>query len=194
MEKWNKYTYLNTDTDSLIEISKIDGSGESLIFTLNNSPYVLLSVADVTIKETTTESGTPMETKAIFTTEYLESTLIEKQHRINELEGKLISLGQHSNVNLIERQSLRDSMQAWTLDELGSCGINEDQAEAIAEICGFELSTEVEVEVTVVYNLTLQVTAGEDAEDVISEIDFDAITYDTDKIVNVYSSVDNINI
>ena len=131
--------------------------------------------------ETTTTNPT------IFTLEYLESTVIEKQQRINELEGKLISLGHR-------REHTQNEMQAWTLDELDSCGINQDQAEAIAEICGFELTKEFEVEITVTYSATVKARNEEDAEYAINDIDFDTVSYNTDVITYMSSNIDNVNI
>jgi hypothetical protein len=56
--KWNKYSYLNTDTDCLIEVTHLEGTEEKLLLTpLNNSPYVLLSVEDATILPTTTKGN-----------------------------------------------------------------------------------------------------------------------------------------
>jgi hypothetical protein len=48
--------------------------------------------------------------------------------------------------------------------------------------------------VTVEYSMTINVPAGEDAEDIVNDIDFDAISYDTDKISYVSSSISNIEI
>lgn len=53
MTKWNKYSYLNTDTDCLIEVTHLEGTEEKLLHDpLNESPYVLLSVEDATIHPT----------------------------------------------------------------------------------------------------------------------------------------------
>jgi hypothetical protein len=89
---------------------------------------------------------------------------------------------------------MRDGMHEWTMENLESRSITEEQATEIADICGFELTKEVEAEVTVTYYITLQVPAGEEAEDIINDIDFDAITYDCDKITHVSSNVDSVDI
>jgi len=89
---------------------------------------------------------------------------------------------------------MRDKMHEWTMKELEDNGITESQAEEIAEICGFELSKEVEVEVTVTYNMTLQLAHNEEAEDVVNDIDFEAISYDTDKVSWISASIDRIDI
>jgi glutaminyl-tRNA synthetase len=70
--------------------------------------------------------------------------------------------------------------------------LNNEQAEQLAVIGGFELTNEVEVMVTVEYSMTINVPAGEDVEDIIHDIDFDAISYDTDKITYVSSSLSGV--
>ena len=192
--KWKKYTYLNTNTDTLVEVTQLETSRENINPILASNPYVLLSVEDATIQPNLTKEENMTSDAPIFTTEYLESTLIEKQHRINELEGKLISLGQHSNVNLIERQRMQNEMQEWTMEEVHSCGINEEQAFQIASICGFELEQEFEVEITVTYSATVKARNEEDAESAVHDIDFDTVDYNTDYITYMSSSVDSVNV
>lgn len=61
-EKWNKYSYLNTENNCLIEVTHLEGTEEKLILNpLNNSPYLLLSVEDATIKEHPTNERNTME-------------------------------------------------------------------------------------------------------------------------------------
>jgi hypothetical protein len=51
MTKWNKYSYLNTNNDCLIEVTHLEGTEEKLLHTpLNESPYILLSVEPATIQ------------------------------------------------------------------------------------------------------------------------------------------------
>lgn len=128
------------------------------------------------------------------TTEFLQTQIAQKDQRIQELEEHIQRVTQRDYATRGELQGMRDGMHEWTMEALKSREISETNAEEIAEICGFELTSEVEVEVNVTYYITLQVPAGEDAEDIINEIDFDAITYDVDKVTHVSSSVDGIDI
>jgi hypothetical protein len=84
-------------------------------------------------------------------------------------------------------------MQEWTLEQLDEDSITQSQAEEIASICGFELSKEVEVEVTVQYSITVNLPHGEDIQNVIHDIDFDTVSYDDDKITWLSSSIDRID-
>ena len=134
------------------------------------------------------------ETVMHATQEFLQTQLTQKDERIQQLEEHIQRVTQRDYATRGELQSMRDGMHEWTMTALQEREISETNAEEIAEICGFELTQEVEAEVTVTYYITLQVPAGEDAEDIIGEIDFDAITYDCDKITHVSSNVDSISV
>lgn len=137
-----------------------------------------------------------METSTLIhaTEDFLKSQIAQKDERIQQLEESHARVVQRDYASAGALQAMRDSMHEWTMTELENNGITESQATEISEICGFELTKEVEVEVNVTYYITLQLPAGEDAESVINDIDFDAVTYDTDVVTHVSSSVDNIDI
>jgi len=137
-----------------------------------------------------------METNTVIhaTEEYLKSQIAQKDERIQQLEESHSRLAQRDYSTAGALQAMRDGLHEWTMENLESNDITEEQATELADIGGFELSKEVEVEVNVTYYITLQLPPGEEAEDVINDIDFDAITYDIDKVTHVSSSVDNIDI
>jgi hypothetical protein len=137
-----------------------------------------------------------METSIVINTtqEYLNNQIQEKTERIQQLEEHIQRITQRDYATAGALQAMRDGMHEWTMENLESRSITEEQATEIADICGFELTKEVEAEVTVTYYITLQVPAGEEAEDIINDIDFDAITYDCDKITHVSSNVDSVDI
>ena len=84
-------------------------------------------------------------------------------------------------------------MQEWTLCELENQDITEEQAEAIAEIVGFELTKEFELEVTVMYSITVNARDEESAQNAIHDIDFDSVSYG-EEVTYLSSSVDRIDI
>jgi hypothetical protein len=127
------------------------------------------------------------------TEDYLKSQIVQKDERIQQLEEHVQRVTQRDYSTAANLQALRDGMHEWTMNALEQREISETNAEEIAEICGFELTKEVEVEVSVTYYITVEVPAGEDVDSIISDIDFDAITYDIDKITHVSSSVDNVD-
>jgi hypothetical protein len=85
-------------------------------------------------------------------------------------------------------------MQTWTLAALESGTINESEAEEIAEIVGFELTKEFELEVTVMYSITVNARDEESAQNAIHDIDFDTVSYNDDNISWLSASVDRIDI
>lgn len=133
-----------------------------------------------------------MET-VIATTEYLQAQIAEKETRIKSLEEHIQKVTQRDYATAASLSTMRDQMHGWTIEALESREISQTNAEEIADICGFELTKEVDVDVTVSYNFTVMVPVGETVEDIIGEIDFDSIDYDTDKISYVTASVDSVD-
>jgi len=127
------------------------------------------------------------------TAEFLHSQIAQKDTRIAQLEEHVQNVTQRSYTESAERSRMRNEMQEWTLEQLDEDSITQSQAEEIASICGFELSKEVEVEVTVQYSITVNLPHGEDIQNVIHDIDFDTVSYDDDKITWLSSSIDRID-
>lgn len=120
--------------------------------------------------------------------------LIEKKDAlIVSLQDRMSAMSQRSYADSAERNRMVEAMQEWTLEELSESRITVSQAEEIAEIMGFELTKEVEVEVTVTYNLTLQVPHDEDAESIVNDIDFESVSYNSDNITWLSATVDRID-
>jgi hypothetical protein len=128
------------------------------------------------------------------TREFLESQLVENKNRINQLEEHIQKVTQRSYGEAAERSRIASEMQEWTLTELENNGITESQAEEISSICGFELSKEFEVEVTVSYSVTVNARNEEEAQNAIYDIDFDSVSYNDDNITYLSSNVDSVNI
>jgi len=133
-------------------------------------------------------------TEIHMTEDFLKSQIAIKDSRIQTLEEHIQRVTQRDYASAGQLQAMRDGLHEWTMENLENGSITEEQATELAEIGGFELTKEVEAEVTVRYWITLQIPAGEDAESVINDIDFDAIAYDTDVITHVSSSVDSVDI
>jgi hypothetical protein len=123
-----------------------------------------------------------MTTTFAATQEYLHSKLDEQTNKVIQLEKALEAARDISRSNAREMNDTRDAIQAWTFEELENGQLTESQAEEIAGICGFELSKEVEVEVTVTYSLTVTAGPTDDVEDIVNNINFNSIDYDTSVI------------
>jgi uncharacterized protein YigA (DUF484 family) len=128
------------------------------------------------------------------TREFLESQLAQNKTRIDQLEEHIQKVTQRSYADSAERNRITEDMQTWTLKALEEGTINESEAEEIAEIVGFELTKEFELEVTVLYSVTVNARDEESAQNVIHDIDFDTVQYDSDNISWLSSSVDRIDI
>ena len=135
------------------------------------------------------------------TEEFMDNQITALRESIEKKDAMILSLQERSSQNsqreyatAAEIQLMRDNMHTWTIDEFRNGNITEEQAEAIANIMGFELTQEVEAEVSVTYNITIQVPIGEDAEDIINDIDFETVSYNSDNISWLTASVDRIDI
>jgi len=128
------------------------------------------------------------------TQEFLLSQVKIKDERIAQLEDHIQKVTQRSYADSADRNRITEDMQEWTLGELENQDITEEQAEAIAEIMGFELTKEFEVEVTVLYSVTVNARTEEDAQNAIHDIDFDTVQYNSDSIQYLSSSIDRIDI
>lgn len=136
-----------------------------------------------------------METNVTHATEeFLRSEITKKDEDIARLTN-IVNEYSKSTINL--GNSLRTmsvQLQDWTMSQLEDGEINEEQATELSEIGNFDLTKEVEAEVTVKYWITLQVPAGESAEDIINEIDFESVSYDTEAITNISYEVADIDL
>jgi hypothetical protein len=127
------------------------------------------------------------------TEEFLKTQIVQKDQRIAQLEEQIQKVTQRSYSDSADRNRMVEGMQHWTLAELERDSITESQATEIAEIMGFELTKEVEVEVSVTYNLTLQVPYDEDVESIVNDVDFESVSYNSDNITWLTASVDRID-
>ena len=127
------------------------------------------------------------------TREFLETTLVQNKERITQLEESHAKLAQRSYADSADKNRMVEAMQEWTLNELENGQLTESQAEEIAEIMGFELTKEFEVEVTVMYSITVNARTEEDAQNAIHDIDFDTVSYNSDSIQYLSSSIDRID-
>jgi hypothetical protein len=127
------------------------------------------------------------------TREFLETTLVQSKERIQQLEEHIQKVTQRSYGEAAERSRITNEMQEWTLENMSDGAISEDIAQQIADICGFELSREFELEVTVQYSITVNAVDEESAMNLIHDIDFDSVS-EPQGVTYLSSSVDRIDI
>jgi len=127
------------------------------------------------------------------TEDFLRDSLAKTTLRVAELEEHIQKVTQRSYADSADKNRMVESMQEWTLNALEHGSINETEAEEIAEIMGFELTKEFEVEVTVMYSITVNARDEESAQNAIHDIDFDSVSYG-EEVTYLSSSVDRIDI
>ncbi len=127
------------------------------------------------------------------TREFLETQLTENKNRVEQLEKHIQEVTQRSYGEAAERNRMRNEMHEWTLEQLSDLVISEDTAQEIADICGFELTKEFELEVTVQYSVTVNARDEESAMNLIHDIDFDSVS-EPQGVTYLSSSVDRIDI
>ena len=136
-----------------------------------------------------------METNVINATEeYLRSEITKKDEEIKSLTNRLNSYSSHAISTGNALRTMSESLRDRTMNELDHNGITEEQTTEISEIGNFDLTKEVEAEVTVKYWITLQVPAGESAEDIINEIDFESVSFNSEAIENISYEVSDIDL
>jgi hypothetical protein len=198
----SKYTFIcdPNECDSLIELTSSDGFGFPSGVTELTCPCgrktILLSVEHATIQPTETK-GNQMDQPVIdnhyLTREFLESQLVENKARIAQLEEQIQRVTQRDYATAGTLNKLRDDMKIFTLEGLDDDSITEYQAEEIASICGFELTNEFELTVTVQYSVTVNARDEESAINAIHETDFDTVSYD-EPITYMSSSIDSVEV
>lgn len=127
------------------------------------------------------------------TEDFLRDSLAKATLRVAELEEHIQRVTQRSYGEAAERNRMRTEMQEWTFEAIEAGTLNESEGQEIADICGFELTKEFEVEVTVMYSITVNARDEESAQNAIHDIDFDTVSYDSDSIQYLSSSVDRLD-
>jgi hypothetical protein len=123
----------------------------------------------------------------------LQEVVQKKDEYIARMQEDLSNMSTHATTLQIERNNLINEVKDYVLESLSNDEMSDTVAEILADLCGFELTKEVEVEVTVTYNLTVQVPHNEDTESVVNDIDFESVSYNSDNITWLSASVDRID-
>ena len=196
---YSKYTFVCTgDCDALIEYTFKDGlgwpNGVVEITCPCGTLCTYLSVEDATIPPITTTKGNEMTTPFGATVTEMSAGVDILNARIKQLEDQVQRVTQRDFSTSAELNKMRDNMKEFTLEGLDDDSISEAQAEEIASICGFELTNEFEIEVTVQYSVTVNARDEESAMNAIYDIDFDSVSFNDDSISYLSSSMDRMEV
>jgi hypothetical protein len=121
------------------------------------------------------------------TPEYLKNVIASQQERIEQLESHSTRVTQRDFESAAKYNGIKNDMRSWTFNELDQEDISIRQAQAIADICGFELTQVHSVNMTVDFTFDIEVPMGSSVEDMIDEIDVENISYSD--IMNLNSQV-----
>ena len=155
-----------------------------------------MSVASSILKLTNKQKEAPMDqtvTVINATEDFLRDSLAKATLRVAQLEEQIQKVTQRSYVDSANKNHMIEAMKEWTLSELENLSLAQEHAEAIAEIMGFELTTEFEVEVTVTYAITVNAVNEEEAQNLIHDIDFDSVS-EPQGVTYLSSNIDRIDI
>ena len=72
------------------------------------------------------------------TEDFLRDSLAKATLRVTELEEHISKVTQRSYAESADKNRIVEAMQEWTLGALEHGTIDEDTAQSIADICGFE--------------------------------------------------------
>jgi hypothetical protein len=195
---YSKYTFVCTgDCDALIEYTFKDGLGwPNGVVELTcpcGSKCTYLSVQDATIRPTNQTKEEKMETTFGATVTPMSDVDVLKE-RVKGLEEHIQRITQRDYATASTLNKMRDNMKEFTMEGLDDDSISEYQAEEIASICGFELTTEFEIDVTVQYSITVNARDEESAMNAIYDIDFDSVSFNDSSISYLSSSMDRMEV
>jgi hypothetical protein len=177
-EKWNKYSYLNTDTDCLIEVTHLEGTEEKLLLTpLNNSPYVLMSVEDATIQPTNERNIMEIYGATVTPDTYNPNALVQYKvidgeqvsfpiTKVTDLEWVLENARQRTS----EYYSLRNKVDGLEEQIVEWVNPNYDKDDVIRLLCEY-FAINPSKQVTVTGTISFEVTVNVPLDEVD---DFDA--------------------
>jgi hypothetical protein len=143
-------------------------------------------------KEAPMDQNTPAPTltnEYYMTREFLERQISALQESIEKKDAYIIRLqddvSQKSSYAFTvkaERDNLINTLKEYVIESVRDREMMQGNAEAIAEICGFELTKTLTVRATVDFEVEIEVPYDTDADDVISSLEFsvDAFDYSID--------------
>ena len=180
-QKWTKYEYVCSYCDSAITFVTTITQNTMLCPVCFNGYATLLSVADATIIETEQKEVPPMNA----TTEYFETQVAALQEHIEKkdayierLQDEVSKLSQTVYTVRAEQQNFRNSIKEYVVESLQAREMMHGTAEALAEICDFELTKSVTVTATVDFEVELEVPFDMDADDVANSLEFSVDSFD----------------
>ena len=151
-----------------------------------------MSVTSSTIELTNKQKEAPMDQSTptltnehYMTREFLQNQIAALAEAIEKKDAMIRSLqdrsSEHSQNLFTERrehQSIMNSIKEYVIEAVRDGDINHSVAEALSEICNFELTKTVTITATVDFEIELEVPFEVDAEDVANGLEFSVDSFD----------------
>lgn len=119
------------------------------------------------------------------TTEYLEELVKALQEHIEKKDVQITRLQDEVSQknNLVhtvraEQQNFRNTVKEYVLEVLSERQITHEVAEALANICDFELTKTITITSTVDFEVEVEVPFDMDADDIIASLEYSVDTFD----------------
>jgi hypothetical protein len=132
------------------------------------------------------DQQTPVLTNEHYLTrEFLQNQITALSEAITNKDAMIVSLQDRSSDNsqrLVseqrEHQNTKDSVKVYVLESLKSNEMSHEIAEALGEICDFELTKTVTVNAVVEFDIEIEVPFDVDADDVANTLEFSVDSFD----------------
>jgi hypothetical protein len=126
-----------------------------------------------------------MDTVQLATTEFLHTQISALQEAIEKKDAYIVRLqdevSQKSSYAFTvkaEQQNLINTLKEYVIEAVRDREMMEGNAEAIAEICGFELTKTVTITATVDFEVEVEVPFDTDADEVANTLEFSVDSFD----------------
>jgi hypothetical protein len=131
------------------------------------------------------DQQTQLTNEHYMTREFLQNQIAALSEAITKKDEMIISLQDRSSENSQKfyteqraHQSTKDAVKEYVIESLGDNSMSHEIAEALAEICDFELTKTVTVNAVVEFEVEIEVPFDVDADDVANTLEFSVDSFD----------------
>jgi hypothetical protein len=126
-----------------------------------------------------------MDTVQLATTEFLHTQISALQEAIEKKDAYIVRLqdevsqkSSYAYTVKTEKQNLINTLKEYVIEAVRDREMMEGNAEAIAEICGFELTKTVTITAVVEFEVEIEVPFDTDADEVANTLEFSVDSFD----------------
>ena len=121
----------------------------------------------------------------VATEQFMSTQVSALQEAIEKKDAMIISLQDRSSDNSQKfyaekraHQATKDAVKEYVIESLQNGNMSHDIAEALAEICDFELTKTVTINAVVEFEVEIEVPFDVDADDVANTLEFSVDSFD----------------